>query len=91
MDDLPFVGRDEAVGDLQGHVQQPIGRPGLPGHRLAQALALDQLHDDVGKRILLPDVEHGDDVRVIQRGGRPGLPLEPLERPRAVPDRRPST
>ena len=40
---------------------------------------LEELRDDVGRAPSRPDVEHGDDVGVIQGGGRPGFLLEPLQ------------
>src|SRR5829696_4210921 len=51
------------------------------GDPLGQALALQQLHDQVGTAPVLAEVEHPGDGRVLQPAGRPRLPAQPLGRP----------
>ena len=47
---------------------------------LGQAAAAEQLHHQVGPRVLLAHVEHGDHVRVHHAGGGAGLTGEALPR-----------
>jgi hypothetical protein len=49
-----------------------------PADELAQRAARDVLHRDVRDAVVLEEVEQRDDVRVIQRGGEPGLAHEAL-------------
>ena len=46
---------------------------------IAERLALQQLRDDVGRAVLVPDVIDGQDVRMVQRRGRLRLLREPAE------------
>ena len=50
-------------------------RSSMDGDRLA----LDELHGQVRQPALLADVEQGDDVRVRERPGDPGLVVEALD------------
>ncbi len=57
----------------------------VDGHRLAvgqvlERLAVHQLHDQEVATLLLCELVDRADVRVIQRRGRPRLPLEPRQR-----------
>jgi hypothetical protein len=66
----------ERVGHLHGDLER-LARRELPaGQQVAQRAALDQLHRDPGDTRVLADVEHRDDVRVVERGGRARLLLE---------------
>ncbi len=48
--------------------------------RVAEVRALEELHRHVEEPVLLlAEVVHGDDVRVVEEGGRLGLALEALE------------
>ncbi len=44
----------------------------------AQRLALDERHRVEGQAVRVAGGEHRDDVRLLQRGDRPDLALEPL-------------
>ncbi len=76
MDDPDLVGLGEALGDLRRDREEAAQRQRPRGEELAQRLSLDQLHRDEERAVRLADVVDGQDVRVIQRGGRAGLLLE---------------
>ena len=78
VDDGARVGRGEAVGDLDRDREERLQRQRAARQQLAQALPLDQLHDDVGGLVDLADLVDGDDVGVGDGGGGAGLLLEPL-------------
>ncbi len=44
---------------------------------LVQTQALDELHDVIGRAVVLADAEDRHDVRVVELGGSLGLALEP--------------
>ena len=46
---------------------------------VAQVLALEELHRHVEEAVLLPEVVHGDDVRVVEKRRRLRLALEALQ------------
>ena len=50
---------------------------GAPGQDRAQVLALDQLHGDPQRAVLLPGAQHRHQVRVRQGRRQPGLAREP--------------
>jgi hypothetical protein len=50
----------------------------LPPEPVAQALALDVGHGEPEPARSFPRVMHGQDVGMLQAGGEPDLPLEPL-------------
>ena len=79
MDDAGGVRRDERVRHLPDGVHnRRQRRPGI--HKLAQHPPVDQLLDDVIAAVVgLSDVVDGDDVGVVEGGGGPGLPEEPLD------------
>ncbi len=52
--------------------------PRLHVEELAEALAVDELHDDRLAAALLEYVVHGDDVRMGEPGDRDGLATKPL-------------
>ena len=76
MGDAGAMGPVERIGDLLRHHQ--CGRDGqwTPGDPCRQRFAVDQLHHQEGGLALLPDVVERADVRVVQRGNRPGLALK---------------
>ena len=63
-------GRDDGQRLFRG---EPAGR-----HRLAQVDPVDVFHHQMVESARLAEVVDGDDVRVVQRGQRPGLGGEPL-------------
>ena len=79
MDDALVVRGREAVGDLHGVVDGLAHRQRARAEPIAQRLALEQLRDDVRRAVLLADVVDGEDVRMIERGGRLRLLLEAAE------------
>ncbi len=76
VDDARAVRLGEALGDLRGEVEELARRNGLRGDELAQRAPLDQLHRDVRRFAGCADVVDRQDVRVVQRRGRPRLLLE---------------
>ena len=56
-----------------------IRRHGPARDTFAQRHAFDELDRDVVRRIDLPDLVHGHDVRVIERGSRARLELQTLQ------------
>ena len=84
MDDAARVGGREPLGDLARVVDGLAERQGAPRETLAQRLALEQLHDGVGRRALPPEVVDREDARVRERGDRLGLALEAGERLRRL-------
>jgi hypothetical protein len=79
VDDSVAVGEPQRPGDVGGEVGGQVGvqRP-VRLDRLPEAAALDVLHDDEVRAVLLAPVEDGHDVGVVQIGGGLGLPPEPL-------------
>jgi hypothetical protein len=78
--DDPFrMGRLQRVRDLDSEVEKLADLEGLAPHALRQGLPVEQLHDDEMPPLVLLDRVHGADAGVVERGGGPGLPLEPLE------------
>src|SRR6185503_4149943 len=73
VDDAAPVGGVDGPGD----VDHQFG--GLPRRQLASAQrpSVDELQRDVGRLVRVADLEHGDDVRVAQRGGGLGFAAEP--------------
>ena len=71
------VGLGESFGDLGGEIEEAPGRERLSrGEQLAQGLSLDELHGDVEGAVGLADVVDGQDVGVVESGGRSGFLLE---------------
>jgi hypothetical protein len=74
------TGRRPVVGRrLFGRVRHLAA---LAGDDFGQAAAVDELHGVVVDGALAADGVDVDDVRVVQRGGRPGLVVEALQLPR---------
>jgi hypothetical protein len=73
------VGRVERGGDLAADVERAVGaQPALAAQDAREVGALDVLHRQVQQAVLLARVVDGDDVRMLQRGGDPGLAVEAL-------------
>ena len=78
VDDAVGVGAREGARRLRGEVEELAERQRLVRERLAQRAALHQLHRDVEGALLVADVEHRHDVRVVERRGGARLALEAL-------------
>ena len=76
MHDAGGVGLGQPVGHLRGDVQRPARRQARPGQQLAQRLAFDQLHADVGLIAGLAQLVDGDDGGMVQRRGGAGFLFE---------------
>ena len=78
VDDALGVGEIERVAGLAQHLGGQLEAcPAFALDELVQALALQQLHDHVGRLVRhLPVVVDLDDVRALDLGGGAGLPLE---------------
>ena len=73
------------VGEAAAQILDPLDAPRhgvrrLAPHDLAERLAVDVLHRDVGQPLMLVDVENGDDVGMTQRAGGLRLAREALSR-----------
>jgi hypothetical protein len=80
MRDATLVSAAEDVGDFRGDAERLAQLHRSAGHETAQRLAFDELHRDVGDRILAADVVDGHDVRMIESRGGARLLLEAPER-----------
>lgn len=76
MDDAAHVGRVEAVGDLDGPVEQRFNRQRLVADAMLQRGALQELHRQEGMAVVLADFVEGTDVGMIDGGRGAGFPLE---------------
>ena len=79
MRDALGVGRSDGICERDGDRQQIVETQAAFRNRQSQRPPLNQLHRQEQERIGLLDRVHGDDVRVVQRGGRARFPLEPPE------------
>ena len=70
MDDVRVVGRCQACRRLRHQLERPLDLDPAVAQHLAKCPALDVLHRDEIKTIRVTDVEDGDDVWMVQRGGR---------------------
>ncbi len=70
------------VHGLRDLGEQACRRRGIihePGRAVGKTSARDPLHAEESLSVMLPDLEDGDDVRVVQGGDGLGLILEPTE------------
>ena len=79
VDDALFVCRLERVGNLPCDRERLVERNRAAGDSLREVLALDQLHDQRRGVTRLLEAVDLRDVRVVQRGERLRLALEPRE------------
>src|SRR5215471_13815710 len=77
MDDSGLVRRREGRSDLNGDVERGYHRHLPFDQNLSQRQPLDEFGGDEMRRAVIADLVNGDDVRVVERAGRPGLLLEP--------------
>ena len=80
MHDPRAVRRGERVGDLRAQGQHARDRQRLAPDPVLERLPFEPFHHDERPPLVLADVVDRTDVRMVQRGGRLRLPLEPLER-----------
>ncbi len=79
VDEAGTVGGIECGGDARADVDRQLrAQPRLDVEELAQALAVDELHDDGLAPAVLEHVVHGDDVRVGEAGDGDRLAAEAL-------------
>ena len=78
--DAAGVGGLEGIGDLRAEIEQRLELERARPEPVPQRLALEQLHRDEGLALVLVDVVDRADVGVLERGGRAGFALQPLER-----------
>jgi len=70
VDDALVVGRLERVEHVNTDASCVLGLEwSLRPDRFRERGSLDELHDDVGRALLIDDVEDRDDVRVAELGG----------------------
>ncbi len=77
VEDAPLVGVVHRQGGL---LQQRRGRFGIRdvvGELFIQARPADQLHAEIALAVVVADLQDGHDVRMVERGDRLGLVLEP--------------
>ena len=79
MNDAHVMCRRQSATNLDGVLDNFLGRQRALGGRAAQRLAFQELRDDVRLAVVCAKVVHGDDVGVVQRGGRTGFLLESAE------------
>ena len=77
--DALVMGCGKAGGDLLGIVQRRSLRERSRTQRVSEWFALEQFGDDKGLPMMGPDVEHRNDIRVIEGGRRAGFLLEARE------------
>ena len=78
MDDAVSMRLVERIGDLNRVAEGLIERQRTLVQSLGERLPFQKLHDQEVNAILLPDVEHGTNMRVAECRQRLGLTLEPL-------------
>ena len=76
----------ERLGDLDPEPDQFFDGYGPLSDPVLERRAVEILHDHARATVLLGDVMNGADVRMVQRGRRTRLSLEPAERVRIPGD-----
>ena len=76
MNDPFFVRRGQSMRDLHGIVESLAHRNRSAAQPLAQCLALQQFGDDVRRALARANVEHRQNVGMVQGSGGEGLLLE---------------
>jgi hypothetical protein len=78
VDDPRFVGSGKRIGDLDPVLEGLVKRELATRKAGGEGLALQVLHDEEIRAVLLPDVVERADVRVRERRDGSGFALEPL-------------
>ncbi|SCF64325.1 hypothetical protein GA0115256_10882 [Streptomyces sp. DconLS] len=84
MDDADGVRGAQGAEDGEADARGLGGRQRPAAQRLAQGLALHQLHHDPGDARLGDDVVHRDGGRMPYPGRGAGLPVQPVGEPPAL-------
>ena len=80
VDDALRMGRFQRVAELDCPLQGFFDGKWFFRDAVLQRGAFQQLHDDEGLTILLPDLMNGCDIRMIQGGGGARFAAEPFQR-----------
>ena len=78
MDDALGVRRAQRLGHFLGHADDLVVLDGAVDDAVAQGLAFEQLHHQVGVAVLLADVEDGADIGMVERGRGAGFTQKAL-------------
>ena len=78
MRDAALMGRADRVGQWNGEREQAIEREAGLGDQIRKCLAIDELEREERDAASFFDRMNRDDVRVIERRGRPCLAIEPF-------------
>ena len=76
MHDPLRVGRVQRIGDFRRQLKHLFERQRLSAEQMLQRLSFQQFHGDEVLAVRFVDLVNGADVRVIERGGGKGFPLE---------------
>jgi hypothetical protein len=79
MHDALLVCGRKTMRDLNSVLHGFANRKGPATQSLAQRFPFQQFGNDIGRRLVLAEVVHGQDIRMIQRGGGACFLLEALE------------
>ena len=79
VDEALLLGRREAARDLQRDLDGSPRGQGPASEGLPKRAALEQLRHHVAHALVSADVVHRQDVRMVERGDRPGLLFETPE------------
>ena len=79
MDDPPFMGRLERLGDLRGDRHDLVERHRPPGNAIGECRSFDQLHHQRAALTGFLEAVNLRDVRVVQRGEDLRFAAEPRE------------
>ena len=79
VDDATLVRGSQALSDCDAAVDRLARGNRAVLERLAQRHPFEQLGDDERRAVVLTEVVHGEDVRVIERGGGAGFLFEARE------------
>jgi len=77
MNDSFFVRSRQAVRNLQGIIESLAGGERSDAQAFAHGLALQQFRDDVRRSVARANIEHRQNIGMIQRGGSERLLFKP--------------
>jgi hypothetical protein len=79
VDDLPFVRRRQPLRDLHSKLDRFTLWHDPAVQHCTQAFALKKLRDQKRQAVVLTDVKHSENIRMVQRSDRPRLLLEAMQ------------